>query len=64
MPFTRPSSQDQDQDQDQIRLVRDRSCNKTKVSDHITDINPFNASCSNIAAVRRVQRHTGLTRRF
>jgi len=38
MPFTRPSSQDQDQDQDQdrIRLVRDRSCNKIKVSDHIT----------------------------
>ena len=36
MLFTRPSLQDQDQDQDRIRLVWDRSCNKTKVSDHIT----------------------------
>jgi len=33
---TRPSSQDQDQDLDRIILVWDRSCNKIKVSDHIT----------------------------
>jgi len=37
MPFTRLSSQDQDQDQDRIQLVCDQSCNKTKVSDHISD---------------------------
>ena len=41
MPFTRPSSQDQDQDQDRIRLLWDQSCNKTKVSDHITDTDYF-----------------------
>jgi len=30
--------QDQDQDQDQSLLVRDRSCNKTKASNHITTL--------------------------
>ena len=59
MPFTRPSSQDQDQDQDhssqdqdqdRILLAWDRSCNKTKVSDHITVMNspPKLISCADV----------------